>query len=73
MIAAGSVPRPLRTRGHDTGFIRHGGRFQVQGEFEERNKVISEVIDSGDVLLFIDGIIQSLARAARRRWMPPIS
>ena len=58
MIAAGDVPDTIRGKRVvilDLSGMVAGSKYR--GEFEERiKKVISEVIDSGDVLLFIDEI-----------------
>lgn len=47
---------------------------KYRGEFEERiKKVIQEVTDSRDVLLFIDERIRSSGQAEQKEpWMPPI-
>lgn len=58
MITAGNVPETIadkRVMTLDLSGMVAGSKYR--GEFEERiKKVISEVIDSGDVLLFIDEI-----------------
>ena len=58
MIALGDVPETImdkRVMTLDLSGMVAGSKYR--GEFEERiKKVISEVIDSGDVLLFIDEI-----------------
>ncbi len=58
MISAGNVPETIagkRVMTLDLSGMVAGSKYR--GEFEERiKKVISEVIDSGDVLLFIDEI-----------------
>lgn len=58
MIAAGNVPETIadkRVMTLDLSGMVAGSKYR--GEFEERiKKVIAEVIDSGDVLLFIDEI-----------------
>src|SRR5262249_54544469 len=57
-IVAGKVPADLRTLrvvSLDLGQLVAGARFR--GEFEERLKgVLQEVIDAGDVILFVDEI-----------------
>ena len=58
MIAAGDVPETIadkRVMTLDLSGMVAGSKYR--GEFEERiKKVISEIVDSGDVLLFIDEI-----------------
>ena len=67
-IAAGDVPETIaQKRVSDTGSVRYGGGFKYRGEFEERiKKVLSEVMDDGQVLLFIDEI-HTIIRCWRRR------
>lgn len=66
MIAGGNVPETIadrRVMTLDLSGMVAGSKYR--GEFEERiKKVISEVTEDGNVLLFLDEIIPSSAQAA---------
>ena len=68
LIVANQVPDLLRNKRLitlDVSALVAGSKYR--GEFEDRmKKVIKEVMDAGDVLLFIDEITPSSARVRRR-------
>ena len=73
-IIRGDVPEGLKNRevvSLDMGALVAGAKFR--GEFEERLKaVLKEVVESGNIILFIDELTVVGAGAAEDPWMPAI-